>query len=365
MDDEMRRREKGKGTITKTPSGKFKGAIYVTNTDGKRKRISKTYNTRQEVEAWFNKVTSRDLKYFSPTTVNEYWEHYIDIKKSQYRESTLNGAIHFYNKHIKDNSLGNIKFVDLTPTVINRFFLGLASHGYSTSTLSRWRKNFKAVLSMAVYEGYMESNPMDSPYALKSVKGRTPKSIHPFTKEEVHKLLLASNLKKLPVMYQVYMLIAFMTGARPQEILALNQSDVTETAISFNKSLGYRGKLQQCMKTESSARVVPVNPKYGDIICELKKALPDRLFESSKSANGYVCMDNVNVRFKKYVKLVLGDLNGHHLYDVRHTYASLLITVEKADAKTVSKLMGHSNVETTLKYYTHVFDSSCDLVLHV
>lgn len=361
----MRRREKGKGSITKTPSGRFKGAIYVTDINGKRKRVSKTCKTRKEVEAWFNKVTARDLKYFSPTTVNEYWEHYLEVKRHQYRESTLNGAINFYNKHVKDNSVGNMQFVDLTPVAINQFFIGLASHGYSTSTISRWRKDFKAVLNMAVYEGYIESNPMALPTALKSIKGRTPRQIHPFTKEEVHKLLLASNLKKLPVIYQTYMLIAFMTGARPQEILALNQSDVTETAISFNKSLGYRGKLQQCMKTESSVRVVPINPKYGRIICGLKKILPDRLFKSSKSANGYVCIDNVNVRFKKYIKAVLGDLNNHHLYDVRHTYASLLITVERADAKTVSKLMGHSNVETTLKYYTHVFDSSCDLVLHI
>lgn len=361
----MRRREKGKGSITKTPSGKFKGAIYVTDINGKRKRVSKTCKTRQEVEAWFNKVTARDLKYFSPTTVNEYWEHYLEVKRYQYRESTLNGAIHFYNKHVKDNSIGNMQFVDLTPVAIDQFFIGLASHGYSTSTLSRWRKNLKAVLNMAVYEGYMESNPMDSPLSLKSIKGRTPKTIHPFTKEETHKLLLASNLKKLPVMFQVYLLIAFMSGARPQEILALNQTDVTETSISFHKSLGFRGKLQDCMKTDSSTRVVPINPKYGKIICELKKALPDRLFKSSKSANGYVSMDNINYRFKKYVKTVLGDLNGHHLYDIRHTYASLLITVEKADAKTVSKLMGHSNVETTLKYYTHVFDSSCDVVLHI
>lgn len=61
--------------------------------------------------------------------------------------------------------------------------------------------------------------------------------------------------------------------------------------------------------------------------------------------------------FKKYVANVL-DKPNHHLYDTHHTYATLLIVEDKIDVKTVSRLLGHSNVETTLKYYTHVNPSN-------
>ena len=361
----MTKRKNGKGSISRTKSGRYRGAIYVTFSNGERKRISNTFDTRKEVEMWFKKVTNQDVKFFSPTTVNEYWEHYIDIKKGQFRESTIAGAIHFYNKHVKDTTLGKTKFYDLTPTVINKYFIGLSSHGYSTATLSRWHKNFKSILNLAVYEGYLEENPMNSPFAIKRVKGRPVRPIHTFSKDEVHRLLLDSNLKKLPYIYQAYILLAFMTGGRPQEILALTKQDVTETSITFSKSLGHRGKLQDCMKTAQSARTVGINPVYGKRICEIEKALPERLFKSTKSANGYISMDNLNVRFKKYVTSVLGTSNGHRLYDTRHTFATLLIVNEHADVKTVSKLMGHTNIETTLKYYTHVSANTQHLWLHV
>ena len=57
----MRRREKGKGSITKTPSGKFKGAIYVTDINGKRltENIDYTvsYNTTNFIDAGEIEVT--------------------------------------------------------------------------------------------------------------------------------------------------------------------------------------------------------------------------------------------------------------------------------------------------------------------
>ena len=353
----MKIRNKGTGTIQRQKNGRYKGAIYVTTIDGTRKRVSKTCDTRQEVEAFFRKMTKTDLKTFNPMTVSEYFEHYLQLKEHVYRESTLAGVRLFYNKHVRGSVIDTTKFYDLTAQLINRYFLGLASHGYSASTLVRWRKNFKSVLEMAVYEGYLDSNPMSSPQAIKKLKGKPSRAIQTFSKKEVHTLLLPSNLKKLKLEYQTYILLAFLTGARPQEILALEQNDISPAGVSYTKSLGFKGKLQDCMKTESSVRVVPIDTKYYKILCKNKKTLPEQLFKSSRSEYGYLNIDNINMIFKKYVANVLGKPN-HHLYDTRHTYATLLIVEDKINVKTVSRLLGHSNVETTLKYYTHVNPSN-------
>ena len=56
-------------------------------------------------------------------------------------------------------------------------------------------------------------------------------------------------------------------------------------------------------------------------------------------------------RFKLILKKHL-DLNVHSL---RHTAASLMIS-GGADVATVSGLLGHSQVSTTLDIYTHAFD---------
>ncbi len=43
----------------------------------------------------------------------------------------------------------------------------------------------------------------------------------------------------------------------------------------------------------------------------------------------------------------------HKLHDLRHSFGTIQICCNKIDVKTVSLWMGHSNIETTLKYYTH------------
>lgn len=360
-------RKKGTGTITRTKNGRFKGTIGVTSSlDNKRHRISKTFDTLEEVQDFFKEVTERNIDFFSPTSVSEYWEHYLELKANVYRASTLAGCINFYEKHVKNSVLVKTKFYELDATIINRFFLNLSTKGYASSTLTRWRKNFKSILDMAVYEGYLKSNPMRSQRVLKKVQGKPPRPITPFTKQEVRNLLSPKNLSKIPLVHQTYILLAFLTGARPQEILALEDTDIRDDgAVSYTKSIGYKGKLQTMMKTPYSVRIVPLPEKYFKIIQDNKKALPPKLFRSDKSAYGYLSKDNVGAVFKKYVFEVLGTTN-HRLYDTRHTYATLLITVDKVDVKTVSRLLGHSQVETTLKYYTHVSTaSSCHTVLHV
>lgn len=355
QNNKKKRREKGTGSITRTPNGKFKGAICI----GNGKRVSKTCDTRQEVEQFFDKVRGTDIKYYTPTTVEEYWEHFIELKENVYRESTLNGIKHFYNKHVVGSKLAKTKFYDLTTQDINRYFLGLASHGYATTTLSRWRKNFKAILETAVYEGYLESNPMSNRGAIRSIKGKPRRHIRTFTSEEVGKLLDKETLSTLlPLVYQIYIVISMITGARPQEVLALTKEDVTENCVIFNKSLGFRGKLQDAMKTQdSSYRVVPIDKEqYGKwLVSSIKKLPKDNIFYSFKSQYGYMSIDNVNMRFKKYTHAVLG--RGHHLYDMRHTFATILIIEKHVDVMRVSKLMGHSSIETTLKYYTHSTDN--------
>ncbi len=265
------RRTKGTGSIVRRPNGRFKATITVSG----GKRVSKTFDTREECQKFFREIKGKDIKYFSPVTVAEYYEHFIELKSGVYRESTLNGLKQFYRKHVENSKVAHIKFSDLTPQDINRFFLGLSSRGYTTTTLDRWRKNFKAILETAVLEGYLENNPMESRQAIRRLKGKQERQKKVFSLEEVQKLLSIENLSTLPVVYQVYIVLSFITGARPQEILALTREDIKEDKVSFNKSLGFQGKLQETMKTSTSIREVPIETKWGlwllDKITEEKK----------------------------------------------------------------------------------------------
>ena len=41
------------------------------------------------------------------------------------------------------------------------------------------------------------------------------------------------------------------------------------------------------------------------------------------------------------------------MHDLRHSFGTIQICVEKIDPKTVSLWMGHTNTQTTLNTYTH------------
>lgn len=112
------RRTKGTGSIVRRPNGRFKATITVSG----GKRVSKTFDTREECQKFFMDIKGKDIKYFSPVTVAEYYEHFIELKSGVYRESTLNGLKQFYRKHVENSKVAHIKFSDLTPQDINRFF---------------------------------------------------------------------------------------------------------------------------------------------------------------------------------------------------------------------------------------------------
>ena len=55
-------------------------------------------------------------------------------------------------------------------------------------------------------------------------------------------------------------------------------------------------------------------------------------------------------RFKSFLKS--HGLKSHHFHALRHTFATR--SIEKGvDAKTLSELLGHRNVKTTLQLYVH------------
>ncbi len=44
---------------------------------------------------------------------------------------------------------------------------------------------------------------------------------------------------------------------------------------------------------------------------------------------------------------------GYHLHELRHTFGTIAVCVQKLDPKTVSLYLGHSTVGMTLTTYTH------------
>lgn len=128
-----------------------------------------------------------------------------------------------------------------------------------------------------------------------------------------------------------YFAFLYLTGTRRDEALGIKVED----ANFKNKVLSIRGT-----KTEGSNRKIPLTP------------IVEKLLLSLTPKNGFyfpITSNSVNHDFRKvWVKE-----KGHKPHDLRHTFGTIHICVEKVDIKTVSLWMGHSDISTTVNIYTH------------
>lgn len=104
-------------------------------------------------------------------------------------------------------------------------------------------------------------------------------------------------------------------------------------------------------KTKNSDREIPISNSLYSALCRLRKQRDPELFpyvvgSTNKGTNNR----NINETLRRILlNLKLPPITFHGL---RHTFATRLVE-SKCDIKTVSTILGHSTVATTLNLYVH------------
>ncbi len=157
-------------------------------------------------------------------------------------------------------------------------------------------------------------------------------------------------------------MISLFTGIRIGELCSLKWSDISldEGVIKINKTLqrihncGQGGKSKTLIsidapKSECSIREIPLPSFLVCHMAQLKKRACDEDYILSGNP-GYVEPRLCQYRFKKFLREAgIDDINFHAL---RHTFATRCVELG-IDVKTISELLGHSNVNITLNRYVH------------
>ena len=166
---------------------------------------------------------------------------------------------------------------------------------------------------------------------------------------------LKAELAPLAVIFQ------FQTGLRIGEVCALqwDDIDVTVGVIRVNKTIQriylvdgeekYTELIVDKPKTKNSLREIPMTRDLQALVRPLKKIVRGDFYVLTNAANPTEPR-TYRSYFNKLQK-VLG-LPKMRFHGLRHSFATRCIE-SKCDYKTVSVLLGHSNISTTLNLYVH------------
>lgn len=168
----------------------------------------------------------------------------------------------------------------------------------------------------------------------------------------MHYLIDNSNFQNIGI------LLALCTGMRIGEVCALRWEDVDfihkvicvrcTVGRIYNCKLRLTEKIFSSPKTKDSFREIPVSKQLFSALKEVRKISVSPFVvgnsQQSKEPRAY----------RDYFTRLLKRLNIPKItfHGLRHTFATRCIE-SQCDCKTVSTLLGHSNITTTLNLYVH------------
>ena len=242
--------------------------------------------------------------------INRFFDFSLDLPIKAYRTS-----------HFQD-VITAMKRANLSNTTINLIFSYL-----------------KSIFKIAINHGAISTNP----FSLIKKPINFPKQKHCFTKEQI-KLLLNSADSEL----QTFLYIAFYTGARSGEILALCKDDFDFSADKININ---KNQTRFCLTTPKNGKSRTIN-----LLQPLKKHIlslnltNDRLFTKDYFQIYY--------EFKKLLALL--GLPPRGLHATRHSFCSHLLQ-NGISAPLVAHTLGHSNLDMVNRVYSHFLENKSDL----
>ncbi|MGE4348845.1 MAG: tyrosine-type recombinase/integrase [Candidatus Berkiella sp.] len=291
----------------------------------------------------------------------------LEFIKEQYQswcESHLQYPQKQLSKLYKFSDFLQTPLNEITPFKVEKWRSDCLKSGHAPSTVNRNLVVLRSVISKAVEWGIIEEHPLRSMRLLKV--DRSP-NVRYLTEDEENRLRnaldarevklrseresgnawrlergyeLLTDLSQQPFVdyLKPLVLLSLNTGARQGELFRLYWSDIDFDRRSL--ALVMRGK------RKSHTRHIPLNKEAFQTLQAWRSIRPmtDKLVFSSKNGEK---MDNVQTSWENVRKEAR--LENFRWHDMRHHFASRLV-MNGVPLNTVRELLGHTNLEMTLRY---------------
>lgn len=274
-------------------------------------------------------------------------QEWLNSAKIRCKKSTYTNYLYTVNARIIPR-FAKIKKKNITTDIINQYTTDLLNKGLAPKTV----KDIIIILNQILkYAGINQKLSMP----------KVPKNeIQILKKEEQQKLEEILLQEPTPTTFGIY--FCLYTGLRIGEICALKWEniDLENKKIKINKTIARiknpdpKSKKKNIIiledpKSISSIREIPI----PDFILSALKQLSINTQPSHFLVTGSNKFIETRSYFNRYKKILCkANLEEYNFHALRHTFATRCIE-NGCDPKTLSEILGHSNVQITLERYVH------------
>lgn len=337
----------------------YKGQRYKQTFYGTEKEARAAHD-EFKVEIRKGKVLDKNI------TFKKFIDIYMETKFSELSPSTKRS----YKSQIQSRLLpyfGQYLLLEINALLIKRYYNKLTDLGLGTRTIKLNHFILSAVLTEAVFQGYLEFNVCSR---IKSPSHKRQNDANFLDTDELRTLLCALNSE--PLKWQIVCLAAIFSGARRAEITGLQWScvDLDQKTIEIKQirqMIPGQGEVVKETKTKSSVQIIPIPSPLVIKLAEWKQVQIENceFLDHEYYCSDYVVTnedgtlimpDSITHYFVKLVKRV--GFKRVTFHGLRHTYATLLLHSGEVSPFAITGNLGHSDPTVHQRIYTHELPES-------
>jgi len=345
-------------SIKKMANGKYQ----VRFRDESKRQRAKSFTRKKDAEAFEAKVKTEVSNgiWLDPVTAHEnledIWIDFYELKKGKKR-NTLIDYENIWRNHLAPR-WGKVSVFRIDQIEFDKWVI---AKRLSPQRIGKIHLIMSMLLDHAVKRKNLKHNP------LKDALGRRSKANLPKPSIEIAtNFLTLGQLMKVAEnagFYRDVVLVLGLCGLRWGELVGLQVKDLNVSAgtLTIRRSLvEINGKLEVSTTKSHRWRIVHL-PEILQIACHrwvFDKNQDDPLFHTVEGT----FLRNTNFTRRVFIPALLkSEVKKIRIHDLRHSAASIAISAG-ATPNMVKEMLGHSDVQLTMRVYAHIFEADREKV---
>lgn len=290
-----------------------------------------------------------------------YWLYDIKRIDKNVKPKTFITYEGLYRKHFSGYPIAELRIATLTSAAMQRHINNMyETEGKNGKTIQSAVRLMNQFCKWAIAEGYLVKNPCSN--LILPGEHAKKREVETFSKEERSALL--SYMDETGYGYDTLIKLAFATGMRQGELLALQWGDIVNGVLHVRRTLSYYKRVEEgshslefgTPKSISGDRCIPLLPSTQEMLrkhrLEQKKymlanGLPQTEFVFTSSKGTPIIPTTLDRSYRSL--LARAGVPYKKFHAIRHTFATEAIQ-RGVPVKDLQMLMGHADIATTYIY---------------